>query len=185
LGVAPDIVLGCVAAPAVTECFERPGNGTAFTILSGVTHPTSRGRISLSGPSVADPPIIDPGYLSTDHDRSLTKRALAAARWVGHQPALAEWRAEELYPGVDCRTDAELDAFLERAVMTHHHPVGTCRMGRDSRSVVDADLKLRCWDNLYVVDASVIPSITSGPIHAAVLAVAETFAAEIAKPLLA
>ncbi len=183
--VAPDIVLGCVAAPAVTECFERPATGSAFTILSGVTHPTSRGRIALSGPSVTDRPIIDPRYLSTEHDRSLAKRALEAARCVGRQPALAEWRAEELYPDAGCREDADISAFLQRAVMTHHHPVGTCRMGRDSQSVVDADLKLRCWDNVYVVDASVIPSITSGPIHAAVLAIAETFAAEVAKPLLA
>jgi pyridoxine 4-oxidase len=95
---------------------------------------------------------------------------------IGRLPALDEWRAEEIYPGIDCRSDAELDAFLARAVMTHHHPVGTCSMG----NVVDADLKLEGFEGLHVVDASVIPSITSGPIHAAVLAIAETFAAEIA-----
>jgi pyridoxine 4-oxidase len=181
----PDIVLGCVAAPTVTECFERPEGGTAYTILSGVTHPTSRGRLTLSGPTVDDAPMIDPAYLSTEHDRRLVRQALDAARMIGHQPALAEWRAEEIYPGVDCRSDADLEAFIQRAVMTHHHPVGTCRMGTAAGSVVDADLKLHGFDGLHVVDASVIPAITSGPIHAAVLAIAETFAHDIAGPLLA
>jgi pyridoxine 4-oxidase len=181
---APDIVLACVAAPTVTECFERPALGAAYTILSGVTHPTSRGRITLTGPGVADPPMIDPNYLSTEHDRRLARVALDRARMVGHQPALAEWRAGEIYPGVDCRSDADLEAFLERALMTHHHPVGTCRMGNAAGGVVDADLKLHGFEHLYVVDASVIPAITSGPVHAAVLAIAETFAADIAGPKL-
>lgn len=174
----PDIVVGCVVAPTVTECFERPPDGSAYTLLSGVTHPTSRGRLTLTGPGVDDPPLIDPAYLSTEHDRRLARRALETARMIGHQPALDEWRAEEIYPGIACQSDADLDAFLERAVMTHHHPVGTCAMG----SVVDGDLKLHGFEGLYVVDASVIPSITSGPIHAAVLAIAETFAAEVAGP---
>jgi pyridoxine 4-oxidase len=179
---APDVALACVAAPTVTECFDRPAMGSAYTILSGVTHPTSRGRIALTGPEVTDLARIDPRYLSTEHDRRLARQALDLARMVGHQPALAEWRAEEIYPGVDRRSDADLDAFLERAVMTHHHPVGTCRMGPASAgSVVDADLKLHGFERLYVVDASVIPAITSGPIHAAVLAIAETFAADIAR----
>jgi pyridoxine 4-oxidase len=180
----PDVVLGCVAAAAVTECFERPAAGTAFTLLSGVTHPTSRGYLAPSGPGLDDPPLIDPAYLTTDHDRRLVRRALDLARMIGHQPALAPWRAEEIYPGIDCRSDASLDAFLQRAVMTHHHPVGTCRMGLSAGSVVDPELKLHGFEGLHVVDASVIPAITSGPVHAAVLAIAETFAAEIAGPLL-
>jgi pyridoxine 4-oxidase len=175
---AADVVLGCVAAPTVTECFARPTMGTAYTILSGVTHPTSRGRITLTGPDVSDPANIDPAYLSTEHDRRLMRRALELARTVGHQAELAEWRAEEIYPGTDCRSDADLDAFLERAVMTHHHPVGTCRMGHSAGSVVDADLKVHGFERLFVVDASVIPAIPSGPIHAAVIAIAETFAAD-------
>jgi pyridoxine 4-oxidase len=181
----PDVVLGCVAAPTVTECFERPASGSAYTLLSGVAHPTSRGRITLSGPAHSDPPLIDPQYLSTDHDRRLVRYALDLARMIGHEPALGEWRDEEIYPGIDCSSNAAVDAFLQRAVMTHHHPVGTCRMGRAAGSVVDADLKLHGFEGLHVVDASVIPAITSGPIHAAVLAIAETFAAEIGGPLLA
>jgi pyridoxine 4-oxidase len=176
----PDVVLGCVVAPSVTECFERPQSGTAYTILSGVTHPTSRGRITLTGPRLEDPPCIDPAYLSTEHDRQLARRALELARMIGHRPELAAWRAEEIHPGPNLRGDVDIDAFLQRAVMTHHHPVGTCRMGLGHDSVVDAHLKLHGLEQLYVVDASVIPSITSGPVHAAVLAIAETFAAELA-----
>jgi choline dehydrogenase-like flavoprotein len=179
-GRVPDVVLGCVAAPTVTECFQAPDYGAAYTILSGVTHPTSRGRIAITGPQASDPPIIDPAYLSTEQDRVLARRALELARWVGHAPALDAWRAEEIYPGAACRDDAAMDAFLQRAVMTHHHPVGTCCMG----DVVDADLRLRGFSGCHVVDASVIPAIPSGPIHAAVLAIAETFAADIAPGIL-
>jgi pyridoxine 4-oxidase len=180
---APSVVLACVTVPLVSECFERPEQG-AYTLLSGVTHPSSRGRLSLTGPGIHDPPRIDPAYLSTARDRALARRALELARWVGSQSALGEWRAEELYPGPQCRGEADLDAFVARAVITHHHPVGTCRMGRDEKSVVSADLALRGIDDCYIVDASVIPSITSGPVHASVLAIAETFAAEIARSLL-
>ena len=179
----PDIVVGCVAAPAVTECFERPTNGSAYTLLSGVTHPTSRGSITITGPSAQDAPRIDPAYLSTEHDRRLMRVALDVARRIGAQKALARWRAAEIYPGPHCQGDAELDTFLQRAVWTHHHPVGTCRMGADSGAVVDASLRVNDIDNLYAVDASVIPAITTGPVHAAVLAIAETFAASIAAPL--
>jgi choline dehydrogenase-like flavoprotein len=179
----PDVVLGCVAAPSVTECFERPPSGTAYTLLSGVTHPTSRGQLLPRGPSPRDPPHIDPAYLSTDYDRRTMRRALDLARWMGSQPALADWRDVELLPGPGCRSDADIDAFLQQAVMTHHHPVGTCRMGRAPDCVVDAELRVRGFDNMHVVDASVIPTIPSGPVHAAILAIAETFAAEIAPAL--
>lgn len=175
---APDVVLGCVAAPTVSECFKAPAYGSAFTILSGVTHPTSRGRLTVTGPELDDAPFIDPAYLATEHDQRLARRALELAREIGHAAALDEWRAEEIYPGIDVRSEADIDAFLARAVITHHHPVGTCRMGADEASVVDANLKLRGFDGLHIVDASVIPTITSGPVHAAILAIAETFAAD-------
>ena len=180
----PDVVLGCVVAPAITEYFKQPPEDAAYTILSGVTHPTSRGRITPTGANFDDTPLIDPGYLTTEQDRKLARRALELARTIGHRPELAPWRAMELYPGVDCRSDADLDEFIRRAVVTHHHPVGTCAMGPAGIGVVDADLKLHGFEQLYIADASVIPSITSGPVHAAVLAIAETFAADIATSVL-
>jgi len=73
-------------------------------------------------------------------------------------------------------TDAAADAFIARAAITHHHPVGTLRMGRSDDAPVTPDLRFRGLDGLRVVDASVIPAITAGPVHAAVLAIAESFA---------
>jgi choline dehydrogenase-like flavoprotein len=171
---APDCVLACVLLPAVTECFPRPAVGSAYTIMCGVTHPTSRGSVRVTGAAAADPPRIDPAYLSTEDDRAGFRVALRLARAVGHAAPLDGWRECEYLPGPDIRDDdADLDAFIGRAATTHHHPVGTCALG----AVVDADLAVRGIDNVFVVDASMIPRITTGPIHASVLAIAETWAA--------
>jgi pyridoxine 4-oxidase len=174
---SPDIVLGCVIAPSAAEGLEAPTYGSAYTILCGVTHPTSRGRILPGGPGRNDTPIIDPRYLETEYDRLTFRKALKIAREVGRHPALAEWRDVEIQPGPDARTDAELDEFIARAASTHHHPCGTCRMGSDDQAVVDPDLRVKGLDNVFVVDASIIPQIPSGPINAAVVAIAESWAA--------
>jgi pyridoxine 4-oxidase len=171
----PEIVVGCGVAPIVSECFSAPAAGTAYSLLFGVTNPSSRGALRITGPEAGDRLSIDPCYLRTERDRTLFRAALAAAREIGHRPELSGWRERELLPG-PLDTEAEVDAFIAKAAITHHHPCGTCRMGGDDRSVVDAGLRLRGLDNLHVVDASVIPSLTAGPIHAAVLAIAETFA---------
>jgi len=172
----PDVAIACVVLPVVTERFARPAVGSAYTLLCGVTHPTSRGTIRLSGPAADDAPIIDPAYLATEFDRKTFRSALRLARRVGEGAALDAWRKAELLPGPNVESDADIDAFLADAVMTHHHPVGTCRMGLDDGSAVDGELRLRGFDNVFVVDASVIPSITTGPINAAVVAIAEHWA---------
>jgi pyridoxine 4-oxidase len=171
----PEIVVGCGIAPIVSECFQAPAAGTAYSLLFGITHPTSRGSVRISGRELGDPLIIDPAYLQTGRDRALFRKALEAARTIGHGDELAGWRERELLPGA-LNSAAEIDDFIARSVITHHHPCGTCRMGKDPDAVVDADLRLKALDNLFVVDASIMPSLTAGPIHAAVLAIAETFA---------
>jgi len=171
----PEIVVGCGVAPIVSERFTPPAFGTAYSFLFGVTNPSSRGSLKITGPEPGDRISIDPCYLQTERDRTLFRAALAAAREIGHRPELADWRERELLPG-PLETQDDIDRFIAEAAITHHHPSGTCRMGKDERSVVDPALKLRGLDNLHVVDGSVIPSLTAGPIHAAVLAIAETFA---------
>ncbi len=170
----PDIAVACVVAPVVTEQFEAPPYGSAYTLMFGATHPRSRGKIAITSPDPDEMPRIDPAYLSDPHDRATALAAMDWARRLGHSAALSEWRGEELLPTTeDLRSEASREAFLERAAYTHHHPVGTCRMGRDADAVVGADLKVTGTDNLYVVDASVMPAITTGPVIAAVIAIAE------------
>ncbi|TIP05562.1 MAG: GMC family oxidoreductase [Mesorhizobium sp.] len=171
----PEIVVGCGVAPIVSERFQAPAAGTAYSLLFGITHPTSRGGVRISGPELDDRLIIEPAYLQTSQDRKLFRQALAAAREIGHRDELADWRERELLPGA-LNGEAEIDNFIAQSVITHHHPCGTCRMGKDVDAVVDANLRLKALDNLFVVDASVMPNLTAGPIHAAVLAIAETFA---------
>jgi pyridoxine 4-oxidase len=172
---SPDIVLACVVAPSAASGLEAPAYGSAYTLLFGVCHPTSRGRILPGGPGRSDAPLIDPRYLSTAHDRDTFRAAFRTAREVGHHPALADWRDAEVLPGPAVRSEAEIDAFVAQCASTHHHPCGTCRMGRDAGAVVAPDLRVNGLDNAFVVDASIIPQIPSGPINAAVVAIAEAW----------
>ena len=178
---AADIVVGCVVGPSVSEALAsesaglQPGAG--YTLLFGVTNPTSRGSIRISGPHLDDAPIIDPNYLDTSHDREMFRLALEHARLVGAAEALSGWRESEILPRGALHTAQQTDAFIARSAITHHHPVGTLRMGQSEDAPVTPDLHFRGVNGLRVVDASIIPSITAGPVHAAVIAIAETFSA--------
>jgi pyridoxine 4-oxidase len=173
LGKAPELVLACVVLPVTTEQFTPPPLGEAYTLMFGFTHPRSRGSIRLAAADPMAAPLIDPNYLAEAHDREVYLEALAAAQAVGGAQALADWRAAELLPGPAVESRMKRLAFLEKAAFTHHHPVGTCRMGNDGQAVVGPDLRLHGIEGLHVCDASVMPSITTGPVNAAVIAIAE------------
>jgi choline dehydrogenase-like flavoprotein len=167
---APELVLACVTAPVVTECFEAPPMGSAYTLMFGFTHPRSRGSIRLASSDPRAMPLIDPAYLTDPYDRAAYLDALTMAQEIGSAAALKDWRDAEILPGPAHQDRAR---FLEQAAFTHHHPTGTCRMGQGVEAVVGLDLKLNGLDGLYVCDASVLPSITTGPINAAIIAIAE------------
>lgn len=170
---APELVLACVVLPVTTEQFTGPPIGEGYTLMFGFTHPRSRGTVRLSSADPAAAPLIDPNYLADEYDRETYLAALEAARSVGAAQALVDWRAEEVLPGPTVTSNADKHAFLQKAAFTHHHPVGTCRMGTGAEAVVSPDLRLRGVDNLYVCDASIMPSITTGPVNAAIIAIAE------------
>ncbi len=170
---APELVVACVLLPAVTECFDAPAVGAAYTLMFGFTHPASRGVVRLVSDDPDLPPLIDPAYLSAPQDLTMFATALDLARRIGGAKALAEWRQSELLPGPSVKTDQARCDFLRRAAHTHHHPVGTCRIGTGSGAVVGPDLKLRGTDGIHVVDGSVMPSLTTGPVNAAIVAIAE------------
>jgi pyridoxine 4-oxidase len=172
-GVAPSLVLACVTAPVTTEAFDAPPLGGGYTLMFGFTHPRSRGSVRLASADPHAAPLIDPNYLAEAADREAHLAALEMAQLVGHARALEGWRASELLPGPGCADPTARLAFVAKAACTHHHPVGTCRMGADADAVVGPNLAVHGIDGLFVVDASVMPTITSGPTNAAVIAIAE------------
>jgi choline dehydrogenase-like flavoprotein len=172
---APELVLACVTAAVTTEQFAPLPFGEAYTIMFGFTHPRSRGSVRLANADPDTAPLIDPNYLAEEYDRAAYLDALEQARAVGGARALSGWRLAEYLPGPAVNNTARKRAFLEQAAFTHHHPVGTCRVGCDADAVVGPDLKLRGLEGLYICDASIMPSITTGPVNAAIVAIAERF----------
>jgi choline dehydrogenase-like flavoprotein len=153
----------------------------AFTASVCNLRPTSRGGVGLSGPDLTDPPRIDPNYLATQEDRDVAVASLRWARRIVGQPALARYAPEEFRPGAAVETDEDLLAAAKALATTIFHPVGTAAMGMadDPLAVVDARLRVRGLQGLRVVDASVMPTITSGNTNAPTVMIAEKGAAMI------
>jgi choline dehydrogenase len=154
----------------------------AFTASVCNVQPTSRGHLRLRSADPAAPPAIKPNYLSTDADRRVAVDSIRTVRRIVAQPALAPFRPQEHLPGAAVGDD---DAALVKAAgdigTTIFHPVGTAKMGRDSdpKAVVDAALRVLGLDRLRVIDASVMPAITSGNTNAPTMMIAEKGAALI------
>jgi choline dehydrogenase len=137
-----------------------------LTSFGCVMRPAAGGEVMLSAPDAMAPPRIRHRHLVSDEDRRDMVDILRFTRRIAQQPALKAYVGEELMPGPSVVSD---DALLDYALKTGtlgFHPVGTCRMGRDAGSVVDARLKVHGIDALRVVDASIMPTLTSGNTNA-------------------
>ena len=135
--------------------------------------PSSRGRVEIGSPDPFAPPKIQPDFLSTGDDRRLMVEAFKLGRRLLAQPSLAAYVAEEILPGPLCQTDAQILEHVRQTGSTVHHPVGTCRMGRDDQSVVDARLRVRGVGALRVADGAIMPALTSGNTNAPIVMIAE------------
>ena len=120
--------------------------------------PMSRGTVGLASGDPAEQARIDPAYLRDPADLDTMLAAVRLARRLAGAPALAEWGNKELAPGTRKTSDKALAAWIRKMVMTTYHYAGTCRMGTDARSVVDARLRLRGVAGLRIADASVVPT---------------------------
>jgi choline dehydrogenase len=145
----------------------------AYTLNAGGIRPTSRGELRLTSADPQAPLMLDPNLLATDYDVAALVHNMRINREIVKQPALAEWTAREIYPGPDKQTDEELADYARSAVTTYHHQVGTCKMGRDAMAVVDSGLKVHGVAGLRVVDASIMPQVTSGNTNAPTIMIAE------------
>jgi choline dehydrogenase len=139
--------------------------------------PQSRGHIRINSNKVADYPAITLNYLSTEHDRHVAVAGLKFTRRIMQADALSQFSPKEWKPGPDYQTEDELMRAAGDLGTTIFHPVGTCKMGNDPMAVVNDRLQVHGIDNLRVIDASVMPTITSGNTNAPTVMIAEQGAA--------
>lgn len=147
----------------------------AFTASACNLRPTSRGSVHIGSADFRQAPVIAPNYLSTDEDRRVAADSIRLTRRIVASPALAPYQPEEWLPGPAFQTDEELAEAAGNIGTTIFHPVGTCKMGRadDPMAVVDHRLRVLGIDGLRVVDASVMPLITSGNTNSPTIMIAE------------
>jgi choline dehydrogenase len=147
----------------------------AFTASVCNLRPTSRGSVHINSTDPEAPPVIHPNYLSTDEDRKVAAESLRLTRKIVQQSALAPYSPEEYKPGMQYQSDDELVKAAGDIGTTIFHPVGTCKMGHadDPMAVLDSELRVRSIGHLRVVDASAMPTITSGNTAAPTMMIAQ------------
>ena len=170
--------------PLSLEAFGEPLHSfNAFTASVCNLNPTSRGTVQIKSARFEDAPAIAPNYLSTDADRKVAADSLRLTRTIVGQPALAKYQPQEWKPGVQYQSDADLARLAGDIATTIFHPIGTTKMGtaNDPMTVVDSRLRVRGIAGLRVVDAGVMPVITSGNTNSPALMIAEKAAQWIAE----
>lgn len=178
---SPDIQLlfspGSYSAKAseIGTLERKPG----ATVAANVARPQSRGTIMARSADPEDRPIIKPNYLSAERDTEVLLAAIAQVRRIFKAPALAPHVVNETAPGLAVLSNEDLLDYARANGTTVHHPVGTCKMGVDPAAVVDPRLRVHGIDGLRVIDASIMPTITSANTNAATIMIAEKGAAMI------
>jgi len=137
------------------------------------SRPNSVGTVKIrsSDPTIA--PAIDPRYLTDPDDIKALRDGIRLSRTIIAQQAFDDFRGIEYAPGADATSDSDLDAYIRKNSTTLYHPVGTCKMGADDMAVVDASLRVRGVEGLRVIDASIMPNITSGNTNFPAMMIAE------------
>ncbi|RMF08256.1 MAG: choline dehydrogenase, partial [Alphaproteobacteria bacterium] len=144
-----------------------------FTASVANVRPESRGSVHIKSPDPFAPPAIRPNYLSTPGDRKVAADSITLTRRIVAQKALQPYAPEEFRPGAEFQSDEELARAAGDISTTIFHPVGTAKMGSDPMAVVDARLRVHGMKGLRVVDASIMPTITSGNTNSPVIMIAE------------
>ncbi len=168
----PDVQIVFQAARRNPNTFPFPlGHGYAISVVG--LDPRSRGTVRLARGDPLAAPLVDPQLFSHPDDVAMMLRGLKVGIQVAHAKSFDRYRATEVQPGLGVRDDAGLLDYIRRASATVHHPCGSCRMGPDGQSVVDAKLRVHGIAGLRVADASIFPRIVGGNTNAAVVMIAE------------
>lgn len=160
--------------PLSLEKFGDPlHNFPAITASVCNLRPTSRGHVKIVSPNTADAPHILCNYLQTPEDRKVAADSIRLTRRIMGQAALATYAPQEYKPGPQIESQADLEAAAGDIGTTIFHPVGTCKMGVDAMSVVDPELRVHGVEGLRIIDASIMPTITSGNTNSPAVMIAE------------
>ena len=151
----------------------KPAYEDGYGIRPALLHPDSRGHVRLRSADPLDTPKIEYNFFSAPGDLPKLMHGFKLAREVAYSKPLEKYRGVEKSPGDKVKTDAEIEAFIRRTVITAHHPAGTCPMGISAESVLDPTLRVRGVEGLRVVDASAMPDMVGAHINACVLMMAE------------
>ncbi|MEV4511889.1 GMC family oxidoreductase N-terminal domain-containing protein [Dactylosporangium sp. NPDC049525] len=171
-GTPPEIELIFAPVPFVEHgMVPPPAHGLTIGVV--LLQPRSRGTVGIAGPTAAEPPVIEPGYLSDEADLRRLIWGVRVAERLARSPALAPFVGVPMEPYTGVLDDDGLAESIRRHSETLYHPVGTCRMGTDDAAVVDPSLRVRGLAGLRVVDASVLPMINRGHTMAPVYMIAE------------
>ncbi len=168
----PDLQLVFIPAHRNASGFPIPF-GHGYGIISINVRPKSRGAVTLASPDPREAPVIDPKLFDVPEDMDVVLRGLELGRRILAAPSFARLKSHEILPGPEVQTEDQWRDHIRRTCVTVHHPCSTCRMGGDSGSVVDAELRVRGIQGLRVADASVIPQVVAGNTNAGVVMVAE------------
>jgi len=171
----PDVQLLLAGAPLTAHPYLQPFRRPYRDAFGGrvvMLHPESRGELKLTSADPATPIRIRQNFMSTEREWKTLRAGVRLMHDVMMQPQMQPFVARELN---DIGTDKALDDHIRNTAITLHHPLGTCKMGRDSdeSAVVDPNLRVRGVERLRVVDASVMPDLISGNINAPVMMIAE------------
>jgi choline dehydrogenase len=139
--------------------------------------PRSRGSVAIKSADPAAAPAIHMRYMSDPFDQEVIVAGMKLTRKIMSQPAIARYVDEELVPGAGVQSDADMLACARDKGTTVFHPTSTCRMGPDAKAVVDQRLRVKGFDGLRVIDASIMPAVVSGNTNAAAIMIAEKGAA--------
>ncbi|MEH2421521.1 MAG: GMC family oxidoreductase N-terminal domain-containing protein [Nostoc sp.] len=171
LDVAPDLQFfsGPILWAHPTYARQGPGFGAVACLIN----PQSRGSLTLRSASPKDPPIIQMNYLQSESDLQKLLAGIKILRQIFHSDVFDEFRGEEAAPGAENKSDEAFLAYIRETCDSVYHPVGTCKMGTDSDSVVDPELRVHGVEGLRVVDASIMPTITTGNTNAPTIMIGE------------
>jgi len=163
----------CYHVPIISQDGLSPtGSRAGITFELVVLQPKSRGWIRLADADPTSMPLINPNFIGHEFDLKVAVESVKAMREVLTQQSLSHVIEEEVSPGREVQTDQQIGEWVQRVATTMWHPVGTCRMGKDKDAVVDGHLRVKGVDNLRVIDASIMPNITSGNTNAPTQALA-------------